>query len=111
MNAWPFILPMSLNGPNLADANRLIAETRAEEVVWHGFSGFVADIEVELEGRAAHGRVIVQSDGRICLEHFPNRLSHWATERLCRVIQQRLVEFVPAQKAWMFVNCIGRCYV
>jgi len=95
---------MALNGPAPADANRLIAETRAEEVVWHGFPGFVADIEIELEGKAAHGRIIVQSDGRIHLEHFPDHLRRWAMECLRRVIQQRLTEFVPTQQAWMFAN-------
>ena len=104
MTGWFWLLPPLLMIPADIDATQFVAETRSAEVVWHGFPGFVADIEIEWDGKNALGRIIVQPDGRIYLEHLPEHHRNWAQHRLCPLIQQRLAEFVPTQQVWMFVN-------
>jgi len=80
----------------------LALEARAELATWYDFPGFTADIEVNLTGKKATGRVIVDSTGRLFVEHLPSQSSTWAKSKLCFLIRQQLPGVECPQKRWTF---------
>jgi hypothetical protein len=54
-----------------AVAARLAADAHAARAAWKAFPGFVADVEVTLDGKVGQGRVIVLADGRVYVESLP----------------------------------------
>ncbi|HJT77617.1 MAG TPA: DUF3386 family protein [Gemmataceae bacterium] len=75
-------------------ATRLLAEARAARATWHGFPGFTADVEVNLDGRVSRGRVDVKPDGKVTLDlgkaEEDRAASAWARRELGSVVGHRL---------------------
>jgi hypothetical protein len=89
------------------DANRMVADALVAEATWRGFPGFVADLEVECNGKVSQGRLIVERDGRVFVEQVPAGLRIWAEEVLGCIIRQRLPKEENAKKTWMLVSLRG----
>jgi hypothetical protein len=87
-----------------ADANHLVAGALAAEAVWQAFPGFVADLEIECDGKVSQGRLVVGRDGTVFVEQVPACHRVWAGELLGCVVRQRLPREQTAGKTWMFVN-------
>jgi hypothetical protein len=101
-----FLAPVAANeGLKVrADASRLVAGAVAADASWQAFPGFMADLEIECEGKVSRGRLIVEPDGRVFVEQVPDTHRLWAGERLGRVVRQRLPQEETANKSWMFVS-------
>jgi hypothetical protein len=70
----------------------LLARARAARSVWQGFPGFSADINVNLNGRQAAGRLVVEPQGTVTLEFPDPVLREWAEEQLNSLVQHRMPE-------------------
>jgi hypothetical protein len=87
-----------------ADASRLVAEAVAADARWQAFPGFMADLEIECNGKVSRGRLIVERDGRVFVEQVPAGHRVWAGEFLGRIVRQRLPSEETANRTWMFVS-------
>lgn len=90
------------------DATHIFADARAVEAVWRCFPGFVADIDIELEGNIANGRVLVLRDGRVFLEHIAGCHRVWGNQKLNSIIRERMGECEKENRKWMRVNTSNR---
>jgi len=112
MTLWYGLLPSLLPAPLPAneglkvqvDANRLVADAAAAEAAWQAFPGFVADLEIERNGKVSQGRLIVESDGRVFVELVLDSHRAWAGRHLGWIVGQRLPQDDVLKKTWMFVN-------
>ncbi len=84
------------------DPTRLAADAHAELATWIDFPGFTADIEVSLAGKKAAGRIIVEPNGRLFVEHLPCQNTAWAKSKLCFLIHQQMQCADALQKKWAF---------
>src|SRR5579884_3837244 len=115
MTLWQGLLPCLVLAPVPAheglegkpDANRIAADALVAEATWRAFPGFVADLEVECNGKVSQGRLIVEHDGRVFMEQVPAAHRIWAEEVLCCIVRQRLPQEENANKTWMLVNPRG----
>jgi hypothetical protein len=97
-------LPADAGQKPKVDASRLVANALRAEATWHGFPGFVADLEIECNGKVGHGRVVVERDGQVFVESVPDAFRVWASQHLRCVVRQRLPKDDAANQTWMFVN-------
>lgn len=81
-----------------------VHETRADEptsetmmrtahdarALWHGLSGFSADITVSTNGVIAEGRLTVTANGELQLEDLESEHSQWAVRRLQSLVDHRM---------------------
>lgn len=99
-----FVSPFALVAQEIEvkDPARLAANAQAELAAWHGFSGFTADIDVSLAGKKAIGRIIVEPNGRLFVEHLPCQSAAWVQSKLCLLIHQQLPVANALQQKWVF---------
>jgi hypothetical protein len=71
-------------------ATKLLAEARAARAVWDKFPGFTADVEVNVEGKVARGRVTVDAKGDVTLKLPDDAAEGWARRTLASVVGHRL---------------------
>jgi hypothetical protein len=115
MSLWHGLLPCLILAPVPAnegleakpDANRMAADALVAEATWRAFPGFVADLEVECNGKVSQGRLIVERNGRVFIEQVPASHRIWAEEVLCCIVRQRLPREEDANKTWMLVSLRG----
>jgi hypothetical protein len=115
MSLWHGLLPCLVLAPVPAnegleakpDANRMVADALVAEATWRAFPGFVADLEVECNGKVSQGRLIVERDGRMFVEEVPAGHRIWAEEVLGCIVRQRLPKEENAKKTWMLVSLRG----
>jgi hypothetical protein len=86
------------------DANRVIENAMRAESAWLAFPGFVADLEVEWDGKVHHGRAVVAPGGRVFVEQVPAARGDWVAQRLGLAVHQRLPKDDLASNGWMFVD-------
>jgi hypothetical protein len=98
------LLPLPADAGSKADASRLVADALRAEVTWQAFPGFVADLEIECNGKVSQGRVVVEADGQVFVESVPDAFRLWASQHLGRIVRQRLPKADAASKTWRFVN-------
>jgi hypothetical protein len=73
------------------EATKLLADARAARALYHGFPGFTADVEVNIDGKVARGRVDVSSKGKVELKlEADEAASQWARRTLASTIAHRL---------------------
>lgn len=85
-------------------AELLVARASNASASWRGFAGFIADLEVEQGGRKSSGRIIVDPEGLVHIEHVSAIHRRWAIERLGTVVRGRLSVVRYAKKSWMFAT-------
>jgi len=85
--------------PDLA-AEFLVARASNASASWRGFAGFIADLEVEQGGRKSSGRVVVDPEGLVHIEHLSVIHRSWAIERLGTVVRGRLSAGSDTKKSW-----------
>ena len=73
-----------------AAAEKLLADARAARAVWKDFPGFTADVEVNVEGKVARGRVVVGPKGDVTLKLPDDEHERWARRALASVVGHRL---------------------
>ncbi len=115
MILWHRLLPclFLVSGPvneapkTKAEANGMVADALAAEASWLAFPGFVADLEIERNGKASHGRLVVEPDGRVFVELAPAAHRTRAGELLDPIVRQRLPKGENAIGTWMPVSLRG----
>jgi hypothetical protein len=73
-------------------ATKLLTEARAARASWENFPGFTADLEVNVEGKVAKGRVTVTAKGEVTVE-MPDpdeARGGWALHTLSSTVGHRL---------------------
>lgn len=78
-----------------AAAGKLLADARAARAVWKDFPGFTADLEVNVEGKVAKGRVTVGPKGDVTLKLPDNERERWARRALASMVGHRLDDGGP----------------
>jgi hypothetical protein len=71
-------------------ATKLLADARAARARWDHFPGFTADVEVNVEGKVAKGRVTVDAKGDVTLKLSDEEHKHWARATLSSIVGHRL---------------------
>jgi hypothetical protein len=101
-----FVIPVPADrGPKLkTDANLMVADALVAEATWLAFPGFMAELEIDCNGKVSQGRLVVERDGRVFVETVPAIHRAWAMQRLGCVVRQRLPKNDADKKTWMFVN-------
>ncbi len=101
-----FLAPVPANeGLNTkVDANNLVAAAVAADATWQAFPGFTADLEIERDGVACQGRLIVGRDGRVSVELVPDGHRVWAAQHLAGIVGQRLPKDDVLKKTWRFAD-------
>jgi hypothetical protein len=110
--AWPaqalprsFLLtPERVPTGATAEAARLVREAHAARAVWREFPGFVADVEMNLEGRIGQGRVIVLADGQVYVESLPDNHRAEATCHLACLVHRQLDKPYGSGASWVFLG-------
>jgi hypothetical protein len=74
---------------NLA-ATKLLADARAARANWENFPGFSADLEVNFDGKAAHGTMTVDPKGKVTVQVAESAESAWAKRMLGSIVGHRL---------------------
>src|SRR5262245_9710545 len=60
------------------EATKLLADARAARANWEGFTGFTADLEVNVEGKVTRGKIDVDHKGKVTLEGIEDKtLEGW----------------------------------
>jgi hypothetical protein len=87
VNAQPTVSPTNdrLEKAN-QDAARLLNEALDAQAAWWNFPGFHAEIVVRSKGRNRTGRVIVEPDGRIHLEHLAPHAAEFVRTHLSELV-------------------------
>ncbi len=84
-------VPAAAKGNEITAAD-LLVRARAARSVWQDFPGFSADINVNLNGRQAAGRLVIEPQGTLALELQDPVLREWAEEQLNSLVQHRMPE-------------------
>ena len=71
-------------------ATKLLADARAARAVWKDFPGFTADLEVNVDGKIARGRVTVSPKGEVTLKLPDDEHERSARWTLASVVGHRL---------------------
>lgn len=87
-----------------AEAARLVREAYAARAAWSEFPGFIADVEVNLDGKVGHGRVMVLADGQVYVESLPEKHQAGATCHLTCLVHGQLDKPHGQGAAWVFVG-------
>ena len=75
---------------NEISAAELLTRARTARAVWKDFPGFSSDINVNLSGRQASGRLVIDPQGTLMLELPDPVLREWAEEQLNSLVQHRM---------------------
>jgi hypothetical protein len=94
-------LPARWEAPS--NPTQLVAQAHRALALWEGFPGFVADLEVSIAGKPAHGRIIVEPTGQIFTEHLSSPDASWVKTRLACLIHQQLRQGEVVGKEWKFI--------
>ena len=73
-----------------AEATKLLADARAARVLYQDFPGFTANIEINTDGKVAHGAVAVSSKGEVTLKLDSAGAEKWAKNMLGSIVGHRL---------------------
>ncbi len=112
MSCWHGFLASLVLAAGPADPTQCVADALEAEATWRAFPGFVADLEVEWNGRAILGRAVIAPDGRVFVEHLPESHRARAVLQLDGIVRQRLPR--EANTTWAGVSsdpgsgCAGR---
>jgi hypothetical protein len=96
-------------------ADQLVFEAADASAGWNCFPGFLADFEVQRGGRKCLGRVIVEPNGRVHIEHVAGDYRRWSDDHVCKIVRGRLPADHEPKKSWAFASTqkprdpIGRC--
>jgi hypothetical protein len=92
LTAAPALLAADKDAKPTADpaATKLLADARAARAVWKKFPGFTADVEVNIDGKASKGRVVVELTGEGNLQLADEAAERWAKGTLFSVVGHRL---------------------
>jgi hypothetical protein len=85
-------------------ATKLLSEARAARALYHDFSGFDADIEVNLDGKTTHGQVTVSDKGKVALKLDNTDAAKWAKNTLEQIIGHRLSSGPEEETPCAFVD-------
>ncbi len=70
-------------------ATKLLADARAARANWDHFPGFTADVEVNVEGKRAAGKLEVSSKGTVTLQ-MKGDAREWARRMIASIVGHRL---------------------
>lgn len=73
-----------------AAATKLLADARAARAQWTEFPGFVADLEVNIDGKLSRGKVSVNAKGKVNIEIADEAAEAWARRQLASVAGHRI---------------------
>lgn len=104
VNAQPVGLDNDRTEKANRDAGRLLKEALNAQAAWWNFPGFHAEIAVQSEGRNRTGRVIVEPDGRIHIEHLDPLAAQIARTHLSDLVCHLLCKQSRNKPAMSFVN-------
>src|SRR5258708_7261022 len=72
-------------------ATKLLADARAARAEWLDFTGFRADLEVNIDGRVTKGTVLVAATGDVSLKlDGDEEVNKWAKRQLSSLVGHRL---------------------
>src|SRR5262249_51979777 len=73
------------------EATKLLAGARAARANWEGFTGFTADLEVNVEGKVTRGKIDVDHKGKVTLEGIEDKtLEGWTRRQMASIVGHRL---------------------
>jgi hypothetical protein len=87
-----------------AEATRLLAEARAARASWSHFPGFTADVEVNSDGKASRGTVVVTAEGKVKFEGLERGAETWAKHNLASTVSHRLDDNTPHDTPCAFAD-------
>jgi hypothetical protein len=72
-------------------ATKLLADARAARANWDSFPGFSADLAVNVEGKITHGKLEVDSKGKVALSGFEDKgLESWTKRQMASIVSHRM---------------------
>lgn len=74
------------------EATKLLREAREARALWKQFSGFTADVEVNMDGKISRGKVRVDALGKVSFEQLEQVAETWARPVLSADVGHRLDE-------------------
>lgn len=83
-------LPAQAAEPADPVATKLLADARAARAQWTDFPGFVADVEINLDGKVVKGKVNVNAKGKVSLEVSDEAAETWARRQLSSIAGHRI---------------------
>ena len=92
-NAKPVSLPVVFQGDAKADpaATKLLADARAARAVWKDFPGFTSDLDINVNGKVAKGKLDVASTGKVNLTvEAGEDAKAWARREISSLVSHRL---------------------
>ena len=87
------IVPAGAAPPAKPDpaATKLLADARAARAVWNNFPGFTSDLEVNVNGKIAKGRIDVASGGKLSLKlDTDDATRDWTRRTIASLVGHRL---------------------
>jgi hypothetical protein len=71
-------------------ATKLLADARAARANWTNFPGFLADVEVNFDGKVTRGHVEVSPKGKVAIQMSDTDAKEWARRTLASIVGHRL---------------------
>jgi len=85
-------------------AGKLLADARTARAEWKDFTGFKADIEVNLNGQLFHGQATVDAKGKVQFANLDPEAEKWAKPILSSVVSHRLSNAADYDTPCAFVS-------
>ncbi len=72
-------------------ATKLLADARAGRAVWNNFPGFSADLDINVNGKIAKGKLAVAASGKLALKlEADDGVKEWTRRTLASLVSHRL---------------------
>lgn len=73
------------------EASKLLADARAARANWEGFTGFTADIELNVEGKVSRGKLEVDHKGKVTLSGFDDKdVENYTRRQMSSIVGHRM---------------------
>jgi hypothetical protein len=87
------------------EATKLLADARAARASWDGFTGFTADLEVNVDGKVTKGKVDVDAKGKVTLSGVSDTAIESQTRRqLSSIVGHRMSDGGEANTPCAFAD-------
>lgn len=84
------VVPTQAADPADPVATKLLADARAARAQWANFPGFIADVEINIDGKVFRGKVDVNVKGKVSLEVADEAAESWARRQLASIAGHRI---------------------
>jgi Protein of unknown function (DUF3386) len=72
-------------------ASKLLADARAARANWEGFTGFSADLEVNVDGKISRGTIDVDHKGKVAISGLDEKdLEAWTKRQMASIVGHRM---------------------